>query len=282
MSQVLGFVVQAAVKNYEEICSEHGIDLVARCSSGRLFGLRRYPWDQFVSFLDPMTDHLRRHGCSPLQFQLRLIPVLFRRLYAARFYRRALTPANILKMIETWAGPFMFRCGPSRFTDLGDRKVKIRIELYAELRSSFAFFEQCLAGMMAQLELMGFDKSVVQSLETSDRHLEVVFLLEDAVKPMPEDMRSVHENLLYWLDAFEAGTVAADQAPGIDGLAESLAHLCTLTQDLTTDRGAVLDSLTVINSRLQLARNLGWTSAKGLEDREIARQQGAFIRHILR
>jgi hypothetical protein len=282
MSQVLGFVVQAVIKNYEEICDEQGLESLTRWESGRVLGLRRYPWHHFVLYLDAMTEHLSLHGYDPKKFQLRLMPVLFRRLYAATFYRRALTPANILKMIETRAGPFMFRCGRSSFSDLGDQKVRIKIELHAELLGSAAFFQHCLAGMLAQLELMGFNKSAVRNLKLSDRLLEVDFLLEEASKPHHEELKSVHENLLYWLETFECGIQATDPTPDSPSLAESLAHLNALTQDLTSERGSVRDSLTIVHSRLQLAQRLGWTTPDGLNNRDIAMQQLALIKQILK
>lgn len=278
---MLGFVVKSSIEGYEALCAEHELVATVQWQGGAVAGLRRYSWEHFVDLIDAVTIHLRKNGLEPIHFQRRILPILFRRLYSTRFLRKAIDPKNIIKMIDVCAGPFMFRCGHSKFEDLADGRVCIRIDLHPGMRGSIAFFEHCVAGMVAQLEFLGFLASVVESMTLTERSVEVIFDLEEAAGRREERHATEPEsleNFLHWLGEFEDSIIRSPSEPSDKILKEGVEHLCAAAAMLGQHKGMVRDLVTVIGCRLQFAQARGWTGEDGCAQRRLAAERCADIR----
>lgn len=285
MSQVLGFVVQGAVAQYEAICRENDIAPRVRWTGDKVTGLRRYPWKHFVDYMSALTDHMRANGMEPLVFQRRMIPHLFRLLYSTRFSQRAVSPRSIIKMIDMFAGPFMFRCGVSSFSDLPGNRARMTITLHDDLEGSVAFFEHCAMGVVAQLELLGYTSSVIETMNISERSMDVTFALEDVVsarQPDASEYQSPLENILLWLADFEAGIIASDSEPSDSTLFEAIEHIYAATRPVESNQAKIQDMVTLISCRLQLAVARGWDSDEGCSERQRATELCYDLRALLR
>lgn len=273
MSRVLGFVVSAVAKNYEAICKDHSVTPRVKRPFERLTLLGRYDWDRFVAYVDPLTGHLRELGVDCLTFQRRLFPELFRRLFPVRVSNSLLTPRVVLKAIDVWLGPYMFRCSTTRFEEPAPGRIRIVIDLLPGLAGGRAFFEHCVAGFVAQLEMLGCDESVLEAVTVDSRGCDVTFFFGKTVTPasVAQGTGPSRENFRFWLADFEEKALE-------NGDPEAVQHLVGAARALGAERPAAVDGLTAISSRLQLAASKGWATPEGLAHREAARTLAKALR----
>ena len=91
-------------------------------------------------------------GVAPIDLQRRLTLPLFNRLLSSRAASRIVTPRSLLRAVDDWAGPFMFRSAASEWKQLDDTRFRLELTLLDGMASCSAFFEHCAAGMQAAFE----------------------------------------------------------------------------------------------------------------------------------
>jgi len=284
MSHVLGVVIKSIRSEYSAICSSRNEPVKAHWlsvdSTSRMSSLRRYQWVDFTNYLNAVSRHLEEIEISPLAFQRKFSPVMFSKIISTRFAQTVFKPLKLLKAIDVWAGPFLFRSGRSNLKVVAENLVKFEIELFDERETCPVFFEHCSAGLQATLELLSFTNITVLDQKNSGRRLEVIFNFSDVSharerKPCVlvnlEDIQHFVEDIVQDL----ADPDFLDQLV-LEHWLESVDHIDRISRQTGEKSGYISNKLTVMSSRIQLAlvyRAKDVTYREELENAHIAGQE---------
>lgn len=259
MSHVLGVVIKAMDDKYRMLCQVKNVPAdvtwVNRYGSAAS-SIRRYPWPDFDAYLTAITQALHQHGVTPLDFQRRLIPSLFSKLLSSRVVQRVFGPERLLRAIDVWAGPFMFRCGGSRVEAVAEGRYCLTITVSDDLTASPAFFDHCTAGVKAAFELM-FPGSKVLAARVGERQLKIAL---DATKATVESRFEptdsvVRDDLLLLIDDVinDLATQTFLSDLSLDEWHESVDHINRVANGMGQRSSLAVDQLTIVSSRVQMA-----------------------------
>ena len=228
MSEVLGVVIKGVLDSYQTLCTENGIkdkSLTTSLAQNKVKLLRRYPWSEFIETLESATTNLANSGVSTLELQGKIIPGFFRRMVVARISGWLFSPSSLMKLVNTYEGPFLFRCGTSK--RLGDFKTYFGYELRLDehLGPSKVFMENCIAGNIVMFETMNWLNFSISEFKLSSRSLRIIFHFPDEVEttipPASGEIWNLRVALLY-LDDFEIESCSQTSTAGKRAFSESI------------------------------------------------------------
>lgn len=270
MSHVLGIVIKAMDAKYAAMCDklQQSAELTWSAKHGREpSSIRRYPWPEFDAYQAAMTRQLRGFGIQPIDFQRHLIPSLFSKLLTSRVVQRVFAPERLLRAVDIWAGPFMFRCGTSRVEIVSDGRFRLVITIHDDLSASPEFFEQCTAGLAATFELI-FPRCRMTPVLLNERQLAIdVDSTQTSIQGRFDPPHlSVLNDLLQLID----DVVQDLESPGfvthlnMEEWHESIDHIDRVARVMRSQNDSVADQLTIVSSRVQMAA-LGSANHQGVQ-----------------
>jgi hypothetical protein len=180
MPDVLGIIIKKVIDTHSRI---DGVVIAEKehmwnvNSHGPLKSLQRYSWPIFNQVLDDVTKSCESHALSVLDFQRMLIPQMAH--YFEKYWpdHIKISPATILRMKDTWFGPFMFR-GIQSTLVAAKNSVTLSLNIPERLDASEVFLRHCVAGTRATLEVFLCKDShlIVRSFDPRNVVMEVRYV----------------------------------------------------------------------------------------------------------
>jgi hypothetical protein len=263
MPHVLGLPIGRAVKIYEGICREKAVDpqAVWTCSK-RISLFQRYHWNDYANYFNAMTSHLYDLGIDPFEFQKRLTPKILTNLYLLRFGHKSFSPQDLLRSIDTFCGPYMFRAPESVFERIGSTDVRVHISLGADFTPAQAFFEHCKGGMDVALDLLNFRPSRVDLRALNGRELNIVYQFSTPCEISPKekfDSDSSIREINEMIESLKKDMREFDGYRVIDHWYDSVQHLERSLELANKRTPQMIDLISIISSYGQMA----WYADRG-------------------
>lgn len=194
MTEVLGVAIGTFQSSYQSVCQKYSLETKALWSPrGEYHGLpfRRYPWDQFTTYLEDVTQHLRENEIDPIEIQQNNLPSMFKKLGTIRVDSKVFDPKSVIKFVSQYGGPLIFRCCESIFLEEEPNFVGLELKVQKNFRHSTAFFDFCVTGTLSSVRYFGYPSLAIESMHISERRLKVMFRIPSDASSIPFSSRRI-------------------------------------------------------------------------------------------